>query len=135
MDFLRVSEKILRTKPPLLLLQSHMQSLLSLCNTTDLFSGIFQSAILMLVTKPISGRCSFFILPENTRKTGFLQLYITLLTHHRSSHQKCSTKKAALKNFAVVKGKHLCWSLFLIKLQAFRPVILLKRDFNTSVFL
>ena len=29
-------------------------------------------------------------------------------------------KKAALKNFAIFTGKHLCWSLFLIKLQAFR---------------
>ena len=27
-------------------------------------------------------------------------------------------KKAALKNFAISKGKHLCWSLFLITLQA-----------------
>ena len=26
----------------------------------------------------------------------------------------------ALKNFANFTGKHLCWSLFLIKLQAFR---------------
>ena len=25
-----------------------------------------------------------------------------------------------LKNFAIFTGKHLCWSLFLIKLQAFR---------------
>ena len=37
----------------------------------------------------------------------------------------------ALKNFAIFTGKHLCWSLFLIKL---RPAILLKRDFNTGVF-
>ena len=29
----------------------------------------------------------------------------------------------------------LCWGLFLIKLQAFRPVTLLKRDSNTGVFL
>ena len=32
-------------------------------------------------------------------------------------------------------GKHLCWSLFLIKLQAFRPANLLKRDFNQDAFL
>ena len=30
-------------------------------------------------------------------------------------------------------GKHLCWGLFLIKLQAFRPVTFLKRDSNTGV--
>ena len=31
--------------------------------------------------------------------------------------------------------KHLWWSLFLIKLQSFRPAILLKGDSNTGVFL
>ena len=36
---------------------------------------------------------------------------------HRNSHQKCSEKKIVLKNFAIFSGKHLCWSLFLIKLQ------------------
>ena len=36
----------------------------------------------------------------------------------RSSQQKCSIKKAALKNLAIFTGKHLRWSLFLIKLQA-----------------
>ena len=30
-----------------------------------------------------------------------------------------SVKKGALKNFVNFSGKHLCWSLFLIKLQAF----------------
>ena len=35
----------------------------------------------------------------------------------KSSHWKCSVKKAVLKNFAVFTGKHLCWNLFLIKLQ------------------
>ena len=44
-------------------------------------------------------------------------------------------KKAALKNFAIFTGKQLCWSLFLIKLQAFRLATLLKRDSNTGVFL
>ena len=39
---------------------------------------------------------------------------------HRNSHQKCSEKKIVLKNFAIFSGKHLCWSLFLTKLQAYR---------------
>ena len=40
------------------------------------------------------------------------------------------------KNFAIFTGKHLCWSLFLIKLQALWPAALLKSDSNTcSVFL
>ena len=39
-----------------------------------------------------------------------------------------------LKNFANFTGKHLCWSLFLIRLQG-RPATLLKRDSNKDVFL
>ena len=31
-------------------------------------------------------------------------------------------KKTVLKNFAIFTGKHLCWSSFLIKLQAFRLI-------------
>ena len=32
--------------------------------------------------------------------------------------RRCSVKKVVLKNFADFTGKHLCWSLFLIKLYA-----------------
>ena len=38
----------------------------------------------------------------------------------RSSHSQMIFKIHALKNFAMFIGKHLCWSLFLIKLQALR---------------
>ena len=54
-------------------------------------------------------------------------------TQYRSSHQRCSVEKAVLKNFAIFTGKHLCCSLCLIKLQAFRTAVLLKRDSNTGV--
>ena len=40
-----------------------------------------------------------------------------------------------LKIFANFTGKHLCWSLFFTKLQAFRPATLLKIDSYTSAFL
>ena len=53
----------------------------------------------------------------------------------RSSHPKCSIKRAFLKNFAIFTGKHPCWSLFLIKLHAKRPVTLLKRGSNIGAFL
>ena len=33
-------------------------------------------------------------------------------------YQRCTVEKGVLTNFANSKGKHLCWSLFLIKLQA-----------------
>ena len=38
-------------------------------------------------------------------------------------------KIGSIKNFAIFTGKHLCWGLFLIKFQAFRPA----RDSNTGV--
>ena len=43
-------------------------------------------------------------------------------------------KTAIPKNFAILQGKHLCWSLFLMKLLAWRLATLLKRDCNTDVF-
>ena len=51
----------------------------------------------------------------------------------RAGVRRCSLKKLFLKFQKI--GKHLCWSLILIKLQPFRPTTLLKRDSNTGVFL
>ena len=39
-------------------------------------------------------------------------------------------KKAVLENLSMFTEKHLGWSLFLIKLQAFRAATLLERNFN-----
>ena len=50
----------------------------------------------------------------------------------RSSHSQMIFKIGVLENFTKLTGKHLCWSFFLIKLQA---ATLLKRDFSTDVFL
>ena len=44
-------------------------------------------------------------------------------------------KISVLKNFAIITGKHLCWSLFLRKLQVLKPATLLKGDSNNGVFL
>ena len=43
-------------------------------------------------------------------------------------------KICVIKSFAIFTGKHLCWSLCLIKLQACRPATLLKGDSYTGVF-
>ena len=51
------------------------------------------------------------------------------------SHQRWSVKKGVHKNFGNFTRKHLSWSLFLIKLQVFRPATLLKRNSNTGVLL
>ena len=44
-------------------------------------------------------------------------------------------KKSYSQKFRKFTGKHLCWSPFLINLQAFRTAILLKLDINTGAFL
>ena len=51
----------------------------------------------------------------------------------KSSHSQMFFKIRTLKNFTMFTGKQ-GWSLFLIKLQTFRPVVLLKRDSITDVF-
>ena len=60
---------------------------------------------------------------------------ITHQTLARSSHRRFYIREALLTNFPIFTGKHLSWSLFLIKLQSFRSATLLKRDPNTGVFL
>ena len=40
-----------------------------------------------------------------------------------------------LRYLEIFTGKRLRWSFFLIKLQGLQPATLLKRDFNTGVFL
>ena len=56
------------------------------------------------------------------------------LSISRSSHQIYSLEKAVLKIFANVTGKHLRWSLFLMKSYAVRPATLLKRDYKIDFF-
>ena len=43
-------------------------------------------------------------------------------------------KKHVLKNFAIITGKHLCWSLSFINLLTFTPLTLFKRDSNVDAF-
>ena len=55
-------------------------------------------------------------------------------TTSRSSRLQMFFKIGVLKIFAIVTGKHLCWSFFLIKLQAWEPATLSIGDSNTDVF-
>ena len=71
--------------------------------------------------------------PEQSQLTPLR--YLLVLIKFRSSHLRCYIKKAVLKNFAIFTWKHVCWSLFLIKLPDFRPATSLERDSNTGVFL
>ena len=51
----------------------------------------------------------------------------------RSNRPEVFRKKGVLRNFAKVIGKHLCQSLFLIKLQA-EACNFIKRETQTRVF-
>ena len=53
----------------------------------------------------------------------------------RSNRLEMFFKIGVLMDFVIYAGKHLCWSIFLIKLQAFRSATLLNRDSNIGVFL
>ena len=46
-----------------------------------------------------------------------------------------SVEKGVFKSFPNFTGKHLCWSLYLIKLQVFNPAYLLKGESNIGAFL
>ena len=56
-----------------------------------------------------------FVDTQHNFEITYLQLNCT---EWGNSHQRCSIKKALLKNFAIFTEKHLCWSLFKIKMQA-----------------
>ena len=83
---------------------------------------------------------------EYTYQSGKFEKLINIHQNAKSLRRKSLTplqkqppevfyKKAVLKNFAIFRVKHLCWSLFLISLQTFRPTTLLKRDPSTGAFL
>ena len=66
----------------------------------------------------------------------WLLIYLHLqFWHSRRSRIHKQPPEVFLKFFANFTGKHLCWSLFFTKLQAFRPATLLKIDSYSSVFL
>ena len=54
-------------------------------------------------------------------------------TRSRSSRWQIFIKVGVLKNVAIFTGKHLCWNLFLIKMQAWRS-LLVKKKTPTQVF-
>ena len=59
--------------------------------------------------------------------------FMKLELQYRNSRSQMFFKVGVLKNFVSFTGKHLCWSLFLIKLQAWRPNFL-KKETPTQIF-
>ena len=54
--------------------------------------------------------------------------------NYRSSRSQMFLKICVLENFAKLTGKHLCWSLFLMMLQAWGTSTLLKRKKETPAW-
>ena len=53
----------------------------------------------------------------------------------RSNHQRYSMKKVVLKNFAIIIGKHLFWTLFFVKLQGLNGFNFIKKRLQHRCFL
>ena len=84
-----------------------------------------------------------WIWSQSSKKTGLLTCYVRsqdlpfyLTDLHNKSFielgseavvQRCSVTKDVLRNFAKLTGKHICQSIFLMKLQASRPATLSKK--------
>ena len=64
-----------------------------------------------------------------------LQLLTPLVLLFIVTTSTISIKNAVLKNLTILIGKQLCWSLFLINLEVYKPATLLQRDSDASVFL
>ena len=95
------------------------------------FEKIFRTSIFLSTSEGL-----LLNIPET--RSSLLWSFIFSISHFSSLETEytevavCSCFKiGVLKNFAIFTGKHLCWSLFLIKYPAFRATTLLKEDFNT----
>ena len=72
----------------------------------------------------------FFVFVFEKISSSIPMLLVMLLAHvgkGSNSRSQMFSKKGALKNFAIFTGKNLCWSLFSIKFQDWRPAFLFKK--------
>ena len=86
--------------------------LLILESRTYLIPCIYQVCICKIQNVSLAGFNKSFVYERACSRFRFF----------RSSQRRYSIKNAALKNFAIFTGKHLCWSLFLTTLQVFRAL-------------
>ena len=104
--------------------------LITLCNMPRSLVTKLQGKQLhiLLLYEPLIGQCQYIATQGFLLVSVFWQLkgLVSVFWNPKSSHQRCSVKEGVLKSFTNLAAKHLCWSLFLIKLQAFRPLTSLK---------
>ena len=89
---------------------------------TSLFDKVVDLQRVTSLKKRLHCRC----FPESFNKylrkpflqnTCFLLVLFLIYSGFRSSRWQMFFKMVVLKNFSIFTGKHLCWNLFLIKLQ------------------
>ena len=84
------------------------------------------------IVKVLGWTCLEIISVEMTEWNNFL------LTLHKCNLQKQLfadvLQKRCLKKFAIFTGKYLCWSLFLIELQVWRPTTLSEKRIRQRCF-
>ena len=85
--------------------------------------------------KQIESQIRFKLIIKRVSNLLVVKMHSTDVLSIKGSNRTCSAKERVLNNFANFTIKHLCWSLFVIKLQAYRPATLLKRDSDTGVFM
>ena len=64
----------------------------------------------------------------------FLVMLLAHVGKRSNSRSQMFSKTGVLKNFAIFTGKNLCWSLFLIKFQDWRPTFLFKKRLQRRCF-
>ena len=114
-------------------------TLTELFRKTDNWRKIYkQTSSTFYTSNDVSRRKNYLNVITKLRNSwliSFLKKHRSSHRRSRSSHRRCSIKKGILKNFVNLTGKHLYWSLFLIKLQALSLQVFFKKDSNTSAFL
>ena len=76
------------------------------------------------------------VFKRNSKRQTSVKLDISIVEFISwSSRPKVFSEKGILKKLAIFIGKCLCSSFFLIKLQAWKPLTLLQRHFNTWILL
>ena len=102
------------------------------------FKGKFAKFLRKLILKTICKQVLLTMLSkyswDNIAQETFSTGAMLAQTTYRSSHQRCSVKKCVLKNFTLFTGKHLCWSLSLIKLQGLQPSNFIKKRLQHRSF-
>ena len=93
-----------------------------------------------------SWKCKFFHMAKYwfflfvfEKMSSSIPMFLVMLLAHvgkrsNSRYSQMFSKTGVLKNFAIFTGKNLCWSLFLIKFQDWRPTFLFKKRLQRRCF-